>query len=340
MMVRDLPQIRLSQPTHPLLALLEILVKLFTLGIFSVEEGAKAWFELVLVTAALCASGYILWWQIPLLIAAIILATLAAGMFSVLAPQYLEVGNLEVSKQVAETLQAISEHNLNEISTLSGNRLEQRLEQLYKAKQIFENNPEIVEQISGLQSVFNTINQTHHIADKKLATQHEAFARRQRQIEELEKQRRESEEKRQQEENERKRKEWEADQLRLKREAELKAQQERLRQVAREEEEQEKAERKRRWKAWLNEERRREKFTGGCPPDNQYEPPRCRPGYEVKVTLNKTEDGFDGIIWKPSDAKYNTVIPKWCYPSVHEAEAERGQYRFRRPRNSQGRTRP
>lgn len=39
----------------------EILIKLFTLGIFSVESGAKAYFELILIIATLCASGYILW---------------------------------------------------------------------------------------------------------------------------------------------------------------------------------------------------------------------------------------------------------------------------------------
>ena len=47
---------------HPIYLLSETPIKLFTLGIFSVESGAKAYFELILVIAALCASGYILLW--------------------------------------------------------------------------------------------------------------------------------------------------------------------------------------------------------------------------------------------------------------------------------------
>ncbi|MGB3239348.1 MAG: hypothetical protein WBB29_13700, partial [Geitlerinemataceae cyanobacterium] len=72
----------------------------------------------------------------------------------------------------------------------------------------------------------------------------------------------------------------------------------------------------------------------------RYNPPKCRVGYPIKVTLNKKEDGFDGIIWKPSDTEYDAVTPRWCYQSVDEAKNERGQYRFRRPKNSQGRSRP
>jgi hypothetical protein len=312
MVSRDFPQIELKQPTH---SLLELLIELFTLGIFSVEGGAKAWFELILVTAVLCLSGYFLWWQIPLLIATIILATFAAGMFSVLAPQYLDTGNFRANEKIAATLQVISDYNLNEIPTLSGNRREKRLEQLYKAQKIFERNPKIVEQISELRSIFNNINQVCDIA------------------EEQEKQRKESEEKKQQEEADRKRRESEARQERRKREAELKAQQEKVRQAAKEKEEQEASQQEKIWKTWLYEQRRMENFTGGCPPDNSYEPPRCRPGYPIKVTLNKKEDGFDGIIWQPSDTGYEKVKPRWCYKSVQEALAERGKYRFRRPKN-------
>ncbi len=69
-------------------------------------------------------------------------------------------------------------------------------------------------------------------------------------------------------------------------------------------------------------------------------PPIYRPGYPIKVTLNKKEDGFDGIIWKREDTEYNSITPKWCYQSVQEAEEEKGQYRFRRPKNNQGKLRP
>lgn len=324
----------------PIYLLLEVLVRLFTLGIFSVEGGAKAWFEVILVTAALCASGYILWWQIPLLIAAIILATLAAGMFSVLAPQYLEVEKFQADKQISSALLTMSKYNLNEIYTLSGGRLEERLEQLHKAQKILEKNPKIVEQISELQLALTNINQSEHFASEKLVIQRETYARQQQELQELEKKRKEAEERKRQEEADLRRQEWRAYQERLRRDAELKAQQEKLRQEAKEKEKQEASDRERARLNWLYEQRRRENFTGGCPPDNRFDPPRCRPGYPVKVTLNKKEDGFDGIIWKPSDAEYDSVTPKWCYRSVPEAEAERGKYRFRRPKNSQGELRP
>ncbi len=228
-MSKDLPRSRLAQPTY---LLLELLVQLFTLGIFSAEGGAKAWFELVLVAATLCACGYIVWWQIPLLIIAIILATLAAGMFSILAPQYLEESNVEVNKRIAAALQNISKYNLNNISTLSGNGLEKRLEQLRKAQQIFEKNPKIIEQISELELVFDNINRAGRIATQKVESQREAYEYQQKQRQELKKKHREAQEKRKQEE------------------AELKIKQEK----------------------WLYEQRKREKYTGGCPPDNRYDP--------------------------------------------------------------------
>jgi len=289
MISRDLPQIRIEQSNY---SLLEFLVQLFTLGIFSVEGGVKAWFELVLITAALCASGYILWWQIPLLIAAIILGTLAAGIFSVLLPQYLEVGNLEADKQITLALQTISEYNLQEISALSGSRLEQRLEKLYKARQILEGNKKIVEQISQLQIVLDNVNQARHIATEKVVIQRETYIREQKEIKERARRQEEAEEKRKREE----------------------------------------AEKKKIWITWLNQQRRNQQFTGGCPPDDQCNPPQCRPGYPIKVTLDKKEDGFDGIIWEPSDKKYKSITPKWCYTSVEEAEAESGKYKFRRPK--------
>lgn len=289
MISKDLPQIRLEQSNY---SLLEFLVQLFTLGIFSVKGGVKAWFELVLVTAALCASGYILWWQIPFLIAAIILGTLAAGMFSVLLPEYLEVSNLEADKQITLALQTISEYNLKGISALSDSKLEQRLEKLYKARQILEGNPKIVEQISKLQLVLDNVNQAHHIATEKVVVQRETHTREQKEIRERARQHKEAEEKRKQEE----------------------------------------AKQKKIWITWLNQQRRNQQFTGGCPPDDRYNPPQCRSGYEVKVTLDKKEDGFDGIIWKPSDKKYASITPRWCYASVEEAEAESGKYKFRRPK--------
>ena len=261
---------------------------------------------------------YLLWWQIPLLILAILLATLAAGMFAVLAPQYLEIPDLRAEEIIAATLQFISEENLKQISTLPGDELEKRLKDFYKAKQIFENDPGIIEQIPRLQTVFDNVNQSYDVANEKVVVQRESYAREQERIEELERQQRE------------------AHRDRLQKDAEIRAQQARARAAAKEKADREAAEHEKRRMDWLNRERKRARFTGGCPPDNRYNPPRCRPGYSIKVTLNPTPDGFDGIIWKPSDARYDTVETKWCYSSVQEAEAEAGKYRFRRPNNNQG----
>ena len=264
---RNLPQIGLSLP-H---LWLELLVKLFAIGIFSVEGGAKAWFELILVSAALCASGYILWWQIPLLILAIILGTLAAGVFSLLAPKYMEAKDLTATHQIASTLKTLSEYNLKEISSLSEDDLEQRLEQIYKAQQILEKNPKLVEQLSELQSALRNINQSHNIASAEIKNINQV----------KEKKKKEAELKRKETESE---------------------------------------------------------FTGGCPPDYRYSPPRCREGYPIKVIKDKKLDGADGIIWKPSDTEYKKKVKNIfrCYKSVEEAEKECGKYRFRRPKNSNG----
>ena len=285
-------------PQTPLLLrhlLLELSVKLFTIGIFSVEEGSKAWFELILVTAAICASGYLLWWQVPLLIIVVILSPIAAGMFSLLAPVYMNSENLTATNQFASTIQFISEYNLKEILKLSGGDLEQRLKQIHEVQKIFNENPNLVEQISKLQSALDNINQTHDIAVAKVTHNNKV------------------KERKRYEEAELKRKEWEDHQENLKKIAELKARKEK----------------------WLNEERRNAQFTGGCPPYNK----KCRDGYPIKVTIDKKEDGFDGIIWKLSDTQYEGIEPKWCYESVEEAEKEHGKYKFRRPKNSRGKPR-
>jgi hypothetical protein len=267
---KDLPQIPLEY------RLIKILIELFAVGIFSVEGGGKAWFELILVSAALCACGYILWWQIPLLILAIILGTFAAGMFSLLAPMYAGSENFTVTKTVTKLvilpLKMISKYNLNKISNLSVDQLEQRLRQVSEAQQIFDRNRKIVQQISELESVFKDIRETRNIAVDKVETH------------------RKEREKRQQEE------------------AEAKAQQEK----------------------WLDEQRKIYGFTDGCPPYEHNGELICKYPHKIKVTLRKTNDGYDGIIWEPEDKKYKEVKqPVWCYQSVEEAERECGKYKFR-----------
>ena len=301
----------------------ETLIKLFTLGIFSVESGAKAYFELILVIAALCASGYILLWQIPLLLVTIIFGTLAAGMFSVLAPQYLSGPNsIEPDKLILKSLKKISEENLEKTSQLSGQALKDRLICFHRAQKILENHSNLASYIMELDQVLDNIKQSYDEATEKIEIEEESYRR--KQSEELEKQREASEARRRKEEEDRDRKIQEAHQEEMRQAAEPKSQQEKQRKadLAEKEKEEEDYEQKRRWREWLEEQRRQKNFTGGCPPDNDYDPPRCRPNYPIKVTLNlnKREDGFDGIIWQPSDTEYETASrPKWCYSSVDEA---------------------
>ncbi len=310
------------QPIKSKYLLLELLVELFTVGIFSVEGGVKAWFEFILVVAALCACGYVLWWQIPLLLLVVILSPIAAGLFCLTLPEYMDSRNLTASDQVTSVLKIISTYNLNEIPTLSGTTLNKRLEQFLEAKKIFEDNPQIFEQIYILQSIFDDINHAYNIADEMVAEENR----------EIKKQHQRDEDRRKREQAEQRRKEHEIYQTRLKEEA-IRNEQEKIRQKATEKENQEASERKRQQTAWITEERRKAKYTGGCPPDSNSGEARCPPGYPVKVTLYKKEDGYDGIIWHPSDGKqYETTKPQWCYQSIQESESERGQYRFRRPK--------
>jgi len=278
--------------------LIEILIRLFTLGIFSVEGGIKAWFELLLVSAALCACGYILWWQIPFLIIVIILGPIALGMFSVIVPIYTkktpETPFISPKNPVITILKYISNYNLHSTSNFSADQLQQYLEKTYKAEQIFKRHPKLIEQIPEIQSIVRNIETDINITSNKL----EVY--------------RQKEENRKKEEAELNRKEYEAKQERLKKEALTKA--------AR--------------KSWLDEQRRINKFTHGCPPDDEDGELICREPYPVKVGSKRTKDGYDGIIWEPCKGKYKEVIPLWCYQSVSEAQKEKkknGDSKFRVP---------
>ena len=321
------PKIQLIDPRY---LLLELLVKLFAIGIFSVEGGVKAWFEFILIVTALCACGYVLWWQIPLLVLVIILSPIAAGLLCLTIPEYMDSRNLTANDQITSALKIISTYNLNEISTLSGDALDKRLEQFLKAKKIFEDNPTIFEKISKLQSVFDDISQAYDMADEMIEYQHEIDAERNRQFE---RERQKNEDRRRREQEDQLKREQEAYETRLKEEA-IKNEQEKIRQKAREKAHQEAIKRKKEREAWISEERRKAKYTGGCPPDGNSGEARCPHGYPVKVTLYKKEDGYDGIIWDPSDGiRYEKIKPEWCYQSIREAELESGKYRFRRPKN-------
>jgi phosphate/sulfate permease len=317
-------KIQLPQPY----LLLELLAKLFIIGVFSVEGGIKAWFECILLITALCGCGYLIWWQIPFLVLVIILSPIVAGLFCLTIPQYVDSKSLTANDQVISALKIISVYNLNEISTLSGASLDTRLEQLLEAKKILQDNPGIFDKISKLQSVFDDINQTYEVANETIEYQHEVDAERNR---EFERQRQRDEERRKREQDEKLRRDKEVYQAKLKEEA-IKDEQEKIKQKERDKEQQEEIERQHQRAAWIREERRKANYTGGCPPDRSSGEARCPPGYPVKVTSHKTEDGYDGIIWQKKHKKYPSIKPEWCYRSIQEAEAEREKYRFRKPK--------
>lgn len=272
--------------------LLSLLVKLFALGIFSTEKGSKAWFELILVAGALCASGYLIWWQIPLLLLSIFLGTLAAGMFSVLCPQYLsENQSVQVDSQVSKTLSIISRFNAIQLENLSELELAARIKTIQKAIRILESHPEILKEASGFLSTLEVLETSRDFALAKseyLREKSEAL-RIQSKLIEKERQRRTRED-------------------RIRKQQKVEEQQNKLEAI-----------------------RKEEGFTGGCPPDNRDTEPTCPLGYPVKVTLHGTEDGYDGIIWSASHGKYLTIKPRWCYKSVEEALQEK-RYRFREPK--------
>lgn len=230
--------------------LIGLLTRLFAVGIFSTEGGAKAWFELTLVTAALCACGYILWWQVPLIIIAILLGTLAAGMISVLAPEYVETTQLTGSKSFSASLKAVSGYNLEKVSNLTGNELIEHLEVINKARAIFSAHPDIADRISDFQEVLTNIEQSLNVTSQKIQNEQliRIFQRQQEEAEKQEQLRRQQREaerqeqlrqqlkqqlKRQQEEVERKRQKEQAEKQNTERQEQLrqqlKRQQEQLR---------------------------------------------------------------------------------------------------------------
>ncbi|MGB3208841.1 MAG: hypothetical protein WBB28_27945 [Crinalium sp.] len=246
--------------------ILQVLTELFTLGIFSVQGGAKAWFELLLVTATLFACGYLAWWQLIFILIALILGTLAAGIFSIIAPQYVSNKNDEVhgNKSIAtlfatNLIVKFSQNKVQEVDELSEKGLVKHLEKLEVALEIFTKYPDLVEVLPEIAIAVNNTNQGIIYSKQK---------------------------------------------------------QDRL-----------------------NQQRIDKGFTGGCPPEDRYDPPRCPHGYPIKVTLNKPDKLYHGIIWIPTDTEYKRIKPEWCFESVQEALNERGKYRFRRPKDNKGRLR-
>jgi hypothetical protein len=274
--------------------IIELLTKLFTIGIFSVQGGAKAWFELILVIAVLFACGYLAWWELSFLILAMILGTLAAGIFAIIAPQYVNYQDVEAQNQFSATqltidlLNKISINKVGEVNLLSGQNLLEHLIKLEKALEVFRKYPDLLENLSKLNETLNNINEELSFARDKAQVEEKARTQKEQQEADLRKQRHEAEQERQRQ---------------------------------------------------LTQKRREFGFAGGCPPDDSYDPPRCPANYTIKVTLNGTTDGYDGIIWKPEDGEYSGITPVWCFESLEEARKETSR-KIRRPKNNQGKLRP
>jgi len=242
--------VRYSSPYQ----LLDLLARLFTIGIFSTTGGVKTWFELFLVIATLAACGYLIWWQAIFLILILIFGALAAGLLTL----------LDLDARVG----------LDHVRLLGG----------------------VVRQRKGLVMASK---EEKEIERRKNVAEQE----RQKQKIKLDRQRQEAEQERQQ-------------QL--------------AKQISK------RLENERQTAAELERQRREVGFSGGHPPLNIYGTLTCPPDYPIKVTLNGTSDGYNGIIWIPEDGKryQNVTDLKWCFRSIAEALADSGKYKLRRPLNS------
>lgn len=279
-------------------SIIELLIKLSTVGIHSSEEGAKAWFETLAVTATLMACGYLVWYQGLFIILALIFGAIAAGMFVFLAPAYTIQNNV-TTKPAINTLKAISRIKTKKLNELTGNELiEEKKCQINAINELEQKFPHLIEEYPELGEIFETIRQGVTEASVKADS------------EEKERTRREQEKKKQREEAERKFNEQKA-----------KDEQELIRRRQEEQRQQEKRERT------LNEQRAKAGETSGHPPDPNN--PKYRPqGYPIKVTKNLTNESHEGIYYRQDDYDYWDYDAAWWF----ESEAHVPKHKYRRPR--------
>lgn len=300
--------VRSSSPYQPL----DLFTRLLTVGIFSTTGGAKAWFELFLVIATLASCGYLIWWQAIFLIFILIFGTLAAGLLTVVYPQILTTEQFTSGGVAVSTLDKISRDKIQEATHLSGDALTKHKDTLLKAAKILQEHPTLLEDLTQLKTVFQNIEKDCGATQAKIQIEEEEARKieNRRRVAEQERRRQEAELERRRQEAERKQQQQLAEQATKTQDVERRA-----------------LER-------LQQRRREVGFSGGHPPLNFNSVLGCHPDYPIKVTLNGTDDGYDGIIWCPSDGQryHNVVNPKWCFRSVQEALADRGNYRLRRPK--------
>jgi len=287
-----------NSPLTSRFSIIELLTKLFTIGIHSSEEGPKAWFETFSVTATLMACGYLSWYYGIFIILTLIFGAIAAGMFVFLAPAYTIQNNI-ATKQAVNTLKTISRIKTERVTSLTGNKLiEEKNRQIKAINELTQNFPNLIQEYPELGEIFETIGQGAAEASGKAD------------IEEQDRTRREQEEKKQREEVERKLNEQKA-----------RAEQDRTRQKKEQKRQQEKLERT------LNELRVKAGEPSGHPPDpnNPKHPP---PGYPIKVTKNLTNESHKGIYYRQDDYDYWDYNADWWF----ESPAHVPKHKYRRPR--------
>ncbi|MBW4546324.1 MAG: hypothetical protein KME25_18040 [Symplocastrum torsivum CPER-KK1] len=172
-------------------SIIEVLLKLFTIGIHSSEEGPKAWFETFAVTATLMACGYLAWYYGIFIILSLIFGAIAAGMFVFLAPAYTIQNNI-ATKPAVNTLKTISRIKTERVNSLTGNELiEEKARQIKAINELAQNFPHLIQEYPELGKIFETIRQGAAEASVKSD------------IEEQERTRQKQQEQRQREERER-----------------------------------------------------------------------------------------------------------------------------------------
>jgi len=302
--------VRYSSPYQ----LLDLLARLFTVGIFSTTGGVKTWFELFLVIATLAACGYLIWWQAIFLTLILIFGALAAGLLTLVYPQILMTQQFTSEGFAVSALESLSRENIREATHLSGDALQKHKDTLLKAAKILQEHPTLLEDLTQLKSVFQNIEQDYETTQIKIQVEEE-------EAKEIERRKNVAEQ-------ERRKQKIKLD--RQRQEAEQERQQQLAKQISK------RLENERQTAAELERQRREVGFSGGHPPLNIYGTLTCPPDYPIKVTLNGTSDGYNGIIWIPEDGKryQNVTDLKWCFRSIAEALADSGKYKLRRPLNS------
>ncbi len=141
------------------LSIIDLTIKLFTIGIHSSEQGPKAWFETFAVTATLMACGYLAWYEGIFIILTLIFGGIAAGMFVFLAPAYTIQNNI-ATKQAINALKNISRIKTQRVNYLTQNKLiDEKNRQIKALNKLTKNFSNSIQEYPELGEIFETIRQ-------------------------------------------------------------------------------------------------------------------------------------------------------------------------------------